>query len=229
MSSSKSKNKILIDSNSPEKFFQSLKPFDAIFIVAGLDNSTGANVAPGIAKFAKASCSLTIAPVVIYDDTSNEQLDELKNNVDAWISISRNDVPNVDEFLYRAVSSVSDLIAVPGLIGLDFADVKSVMSNAGKTAIGFGEATGEHATIEAVKKALGSPLPKVNFNGARGILLNIIGGTDYLSMMEVIEASTIVQEAAHPDAEIVLGANVNDSFGDKITATIAATRFTDEN
>ena len=83
LSSSKSKNKILIDSTGPEKIFQSLKPFDAIFIVAGLDNSTGANVAPGIAKFAKASGSLTIAQIVLYEDTSSEQLDELKNNVDA--------------------------------------------------------------------------------------------------------------------------------------------------
>ena len=133
-----------------------------------------------------------------------------------------------DDILRQGVKGISDLIAVPGLVNLDFADVKSVMSNAGNALMGIGEASGENATVEAVKAAIDSPLLETSIQGARGILLNIMGATDSLSMMEVNEASTTVQEAAHPDAEIIWGVSVDESLGDTVSVTVIATRFDDD-
>ena len=133
-----------------------------------------------------------------------------------------------DDILRQGVKGISDLIAVPGVINLDFADVKSIMSNAGSALMGIGEASGENATVDAVKAAIDSPLLETSLQGARGVLLNIMGATDSLSMMEVNEASTTVQEAAHPDAEIIWGVSVDESLGDKVSVTVIATRFDDE-
>ena len=134
-----------------------------------------------------------------------------------------------DDILRQGVKGISDLIAVPGLVNLDFADVKSIMSNAGSALMGIGEASGENATVDAVKATIDSPLLETSLQGARGVLLNIMGATDSLSMMEVNEASTTVQEAAHPDAEIIWGVSVDESLGDTIIVTIIATRFGEEN
>ena len=117
---------------------------------------------------------------------------------------------------------------MPGLVNLDFADVKSIMSNAGSALMGIGEASGENATVDAVKAAIDSPLLETSLQGARGVLLNIMGAQDSLSMMEVNEASTTVQEAAHPDAEIIWGVSVDESLGDKVSVTVIATRFDEE-
>ncbi|MBR0102352.1 MAG: cell division protein FtsZ, partial [Selenomonadaceae bacterium] len=133
-----------------------------------------------------------------------------------------------DDILRQGVKGISDLIAVPGLINLDFADVQTIMSNAGEALMGVGEATGDNAAVEAVKKAIASPLLETSVDSARGILLNFMGAQDNLPMMEINEASTTVQEAAHPDAEIVFGVSVDDSLGETIIVTIIATRFGDE-
>ena len=133
-----------------------------------------------------------------------------------------------DDILRQGVKGISDLIAVPGLVNLDFADVKSIMSNADAALMGIGEAEGDNATVDAVKAAIDSPLLETSLQGARGVLLNIMGATDSLSMMEVNEASTTVQEAAHPDAEIIWGVSVDESLGKKVSVTVIATRFDDE-
>ena len=133
-----------------------------------------------------------------------------------------------DDILRQGVKGISDLIAVPGVINLDFADVQSIMSNAGSALMGVGEASGDNAAVEAVKKAIASPLLETSVDSARGILLNFMGATDSLSMMEVNEASTTVQEAAHPDAEIIWGVSVDETLGDTIIVTIIATRFGEE-
>ena len=133
-----------------------------------------------------------------------------------------------DDILRQGVKGISDLIAVPGLVNLDFADVKSVMSDSGSALMGIGEASGENAPVDAVKAAIDSPLLETSIQGARGILLNIMGATNSLSMIEVNEASTTIQEAAHPEAEIIWGVSVDESLGNKVTVTVIATRFDDE-
>ena len=133
-----------------------------------------------------------------------------------------------DDILRQGVKGISDLIAVPGLVNLDFADVKSVMSDSGSALMGIGEASGENAPVDAVKAAIDSPLLETSIQGARGILLNIMGATNSLSMIEVNEASTTIQEAAHPEAEIIWGVSVDETLGDTVTVTVIATRFDDE-
>ena len=133
-----------------------------------------------------------------------------------------------DDILRQGVKGISDLIAVPGIVNLDFADVKSIMSNSGSALMGIGEASGENAPVDAVKAAIDSPLLETSITGARGILLNIMGATDSLSMVEVNEASTTVQEAAHPDAEIIWGVSVDETLGDTVSVTVIATRFDGE-
>ena len=169
-------------------------------------------------------------------------IENLKRNVDTIITIPNDRLLQVvdkktpmtqaftiaDDILRQGVKGISDLIAVPGLVNLDFADVKSIMSNAGSALMGIGEASGENATVDAVKAAIDSPLLETSLQGARGVLLNIMGATDSLSMMEVNEASTTVQEAAHPDAEIIWGVSVDESLGDKVSVTVIATRFDEE-
>ena len=134
-----------------------------------------------------------------------------------------------DDILRQGVKGISDLIAVPGVINLDFADVQSIMNNAGAALMGVGEASGDNAAVEAVKKAIASPLLETSIDSARGILLNFMGAQDNLPMMEINEASTTIQEAAHPDAEIIWGVSVDESLGDTIIVTIIATRFGEEN
>ena len=169
-------------------------------------------------------------------------IENLKRNVDTIITIPNDRLLQVvdkktpmtqaftiaDDILRQGVKGISDLIAVPGLVNLDFADVKSIMSNAGSALMGIGEASGENATVDAVKAAIDSPLLETSLQGARGVLLNIMGATDSLSMLEVNEASTTVQEAAHPDAEIIWGVSVDETLGDKVSVTVIATRFDDE-
>ena len=118
---------------------------------------------------------------------------------------------------------------MPGLVNLDFADVQSVMSDSGSALMGIGEASGENAPVDAVKAAIDSPLLETSIQGARGILLNIMGATNSLSMLEVNEASTTIQEAAHPEAEIIWGVSLDESLGDTVRVTVIATRFYEEN
>ena len=221
-----------------------------IFITAGMGGGTGTGAAPIIAECARELQALTVAVVTrpfSFEGPKRKKnadfgIENLKSNVDSIITIPNDRLLQVvdkktpmtkafqiaDDILRQGVQGISDLIAVPGLISLDFADVKTIMSNAGSALMGVGEATGENAAVDAVRAAMDSPLLETGVTGARGILLNVMGATDALSMFEVNEAATTVQEAADPDAEIIFGASIDDSLGDKIIVTIIATQFEEE-
>ena len=204
---------------SREEIIEALRGSDMVFITAGMGGGTGTGAAPVVAACAREIGALTVGVVTrpfSFEGPKRKKnadmgIENLKRNVDTIITIPNDKLLQVvdkktpmtqafkiaDDILRQGVKGISDLIAVPGLVNLDFADVKSVMSNAGSALMGIGEASGENATVEAVKAAIDSPLLERGIEGARGILLNIMGATDSLSMMEVNEASTTVQEAAH--------------------------------
>ena len=235
---------------SYQEILEALRGSDMVFITAGMGGGTGTGAAPVVAQCAREIGALTVGVVTrpfTFEGPKRKKnadlgIENLKRNVDTIITIPNDRLLAVvdkktpmtkafsiaDDILRQGVKGISDLIAVPGLVNLDFADVKSVMSNAGSALMGIGEASGENATVEAVKAAIDSPLLETSIQGARGILLNIIGATDSLSMIEVNEASTTVQEAAHPDAEIIWGVSVDESLGDTVSVTVIATRFDDE-
>ena len=235
---------------SREDLINALRGSDMVFITAGMGGGTGTGAAPVVAACAREIGALTVGVVTrpfTFEGPKRKKnadigIENLKRNVDTIITIPNDRLLQVvdkktpmtqaftiaDDILRQGVKGISDLIAVPGLVNLDFADVKSIMSNAGSALMGIGEASGENATVDAVKAAIDSPLLETSLQGARGVLLNIMGAQDSLSMMEVNEASTTVQEAAHPDAEIIWGVSVDESLGDKVSVTVIATRFDDE-
>lgn len=235
---------------SREDILKALTDSDMIFITAGMGGGTGTGAAPIVAECARALQALTVAVVTrpfTFEGPKRKRnadmgIENLKNNVDSIITIPNDRLLQVvdkktpmtqafslaDDILRQGVQGISDLIAVPGLISLDFADVKTIMSNSGSALMGVGEASGNNAAVDAVRAAMESPLLETGVTGARGILLNVTGATDALTMLEVNEAATTVQEAAHPDAEIIFGAAIDESLGDKIIVTIIATQFEDE-
>ena len=235
---------------SRNDILEALRGSDMVFITAGMGGGTGTGAAPVVAECAREVNALTVAVVTrpfAFEGPKRKKnadmgIEKLRQNVDAIITIPNDRLLQVvdkktpmtkafviaDDILRQGVKGISDLIAVPGVINLDFADVQSIMSNAGAALMGVGEASGDNAAVEAVKKAIASPLLETSVDSARGILLNFMGATDSLSMMEVNEASTTVQEAAHPDAEIIWGVSVDESLGDTIIVTIIATRFGEE-
>ena len=235
---------------SRNDILEALRGSDMVFITAGMGGGTGTGAAPVVAECAREVNALTVAVVTrpfTFEGPKRKKnadmgIEKLKRNVDAIITIPNDRLLQVvdkktpmtkafviaDDILRQGVKGISDLIAVPGVINLDFADVQSIMNNAGSALMGVGEASGENAAVEAVKKAIASPLLETSVDSARGILLNFMGAQDSLSMIQVNEASTTVQEAAHPDAEIIWGVSVDDSLGDTIVVTIIATRFGDE-
>ncbi|MBR1806720.1 MAG: cell division protein FtsZ [Selenomonadaceae bacterium] len=234
---------------SRNDILEALRGSDMVFITAGMGGGTGTGAAPVVAECAREVNALTVAVVTrpfTFEGPKRKKnadlgIENLKNNVDAIITIPNDRLLQVvdkktpmtkaftiaDDILRQGVKGISDLIAVPGVINLDFADVQAIMSNAGSALMGVGEASGDNAAVEAVKKAIASPLLETSVDSARGILLNFMGAQDSLSMHEVNEASTTVQEAAHPEAEIIWGVSVDDSLGDTIIVTIIATRFDD--
>ena len=236
---------------SRNDILDALRGADMVFITAGMGGGTGTGAAPVVAECAREVNALTVAVVTrpfTFEGPKRRKnadlgIEKLKRNVDAIITIPNDRLLQVvdkktpmtkafviaDDILRQGVKGISDLIAVPGVINLDFADVQSIMSNAGSALMGVGEASGDNAAVEAVKKAIASPLLETSVDSARGILLNFMGAQDSLSMVQVNEASTTVQEAAHPDAEIIWGVSVDDSLGDTIVVTIIATRFGEEN
>ena len=233
---------------SRNDILDALRGSDMVFITAGMGGGTGTGAAPVVAECAREVNALTVAVVTrpfTFEGPKRKKnadagIEKLKQHVDAIITIPNDRLLQVvdkktpmtkafviaDDILRQGVKGISDLIAVPGVINLDFADVQSIMSNAGSALMGVGEASGDNAAVEAVKKAIASPLLETSVDSARGILLNFMGATD--SLMEVNEASTTVQEAAHPDAEIIWGVSVDESLGDTIVVTIIATRFGEE-
>jgi len=220
---------------------------DMVFITAGLGGGTGTGGAPVVAEIARELGALTVAVVTkpfLFEGKKRERQAEegiaaLKETVDTLIVIPNQRLLSVggrnmslldafkkaDDILYHAVKGISDLIMVPGLINLDFADVKNVMSEMGLALMGTGIASGENRAVEAAQKAVSSPLLEDNtIQGARGVLLNITGGPD-MTLFEVNEASTLVQAEAHDDANIIFGTVIDETMGDEIRITVIATGF----
>ncbi|MBN2030795.1 cell division protein FtsZ [bacterium] len=230
-----------------DKLRDELSGADMIFITAGLGGGTGTGGAPVIADIAKELGALTVAVVTkpfLFEGKKRQQaaekgLDELKKSVDTLITIPNQRLLSIsdkgmsliesfkraDEVLLHAAKSISDLITIPGLINLDFADVKTIMSEMGMAFMGMGIASGENKAIEATQKAISSPLLEdISINGARGLLINITGGED-LALHEVNDASTLIQEEADEDANIIFGAVIDPKMKDEIRITVIATGF----
>lgn len=234
---------------SRDEIQQYLEGADMIFITAGLGGGTGTGAAPVIAEIARESGALTVAvvtkPFQFEGKKRNTQAEDgiaqLRDVVDTLIVVPNQRLLSLggrnlslldafkkaDDILYQAVKGISDLITVPGLINLDFADVKNIMSSMGMALMGTGTASGENRAVEAAQKAISSPLLEDNtIQGARGILLNITGGSD-LSLYEVNEASSLIQAEAHEDANIIFGTVIDETMGDEIRITVIATGFDD--
>ena len=228
-----------------------LKGIDMVFVTAGMGGGTGTGGAPVIAKIAKDMGALTIGVVTrpfVFEGRKRQRhanigLSELKENVDTLIvipnqkllSISAEKTPlldtfkKADEVLLNAVQGISNLINVKGLINLDFADIKTVMSNQGMAIMGAGSASGDNRATEAASNAISSPLlENVSINGATGIIINVTGPSN-LSLHEVNEASTLITDLAHEDAEIIFGAVIDESLTDELRVTVIATGFDENN
>ncbi len=224
---------------------------DMVFVTAGMGGGTGTGGAPIVAKIAKEMGALTIGVVTkpfMFEGKKRKRhadigINELKENVDALIvipnqkllSISTDRTPLLETFkkadsvLLQAVKGISDLINIRGLINLDFADIRTVMAAKGMAIMGSGSASGENRAVEAATQAISSPLlENISIEGATGIIVNVTGGPD-LSLMEVNEASTLITEAAHEDAEVIFGAVIDENMGDRVSVTVIATGFGDEN
>ncbi len=232
-----------------EKIRESLEGADMVFIAAGLGGGTGTGGAPVIAEAARALGALTVAIVTKPFNfegkrrkrIAEEGLKELAEKVDSLIAIPNQRLVSIverqtsfvesfkmaDEVLLHALKSISDLITVPGLINLDFADVKAIMSERGMAFMGIGVGNGEDRAKEAAKRAISSPLLEdVSINGARGLLINI-AGSNTLSLHEVDEAISLIQQEVHDDEDsnIIFGAVIDDSLGDRVQITVIATGF----
>jgi cell division protein FtsZ len=223
-----------------------LKGSDMVFITAGKGGGTGTGGAPVVAEIAKSIGALTIGVVTRPFAFEGRQralkaeqgIANLKEKVDTLIVIPNDRLLDVgdqttsvleafrmaDEVLLQGVQGITDLITTPGLINLDFADVKAVMTDAGSSLMGIGQARGENRAAEAAQSAISSPLLEASIDGARGVLLNIAGGSD-LGLFEVNEAAGIIAKAAHPDANIIFGAVVDDTLGDEVRVTVIAAGF----
>jgi len=228
---------------------QHIEGADMIFVTAGQGGGTGTGGAPVVAEIAKELGALTVAVVTKpfqfegkkRNIQADEGIDELRRIVDTLIVVPNQRLLSLggrnlslletfkkaDDILYQAVKGISDLITIPGLINLDFADVKSVMSEMGLALMGTGSASGENRAVEAAQKAISSPLLEDNtIQGARGVLLNITGGPD-MTLFEINEASTLIQAEAHEEANIIFGTVVDETMGDEIRITVIATGFED--
>lgn len=231
---------------SREKIKEMLEDTDMVFLTAGMGGGTGTGATPIIAEVAKEIGALTVSVVTkpfLFEGTrrmvtAEEGIEKLKEKVDTLIVIPNQRILEVidkklslleafrvaDSVLNHGVQGISDLITIPGLINVDFADVKTIMTDAGSALMGIGIGVGENRAQLAARQATSSPLLEVSMEGARGVLYNIIGGTD-LSMSEVNEASKIIASAADPDANIIFGATIDENLHDQIRITVIATGF----
>jgi cell division protein FtsZ len=220
---------------------------DMVFVTAGMGGGTGTGAAPVITNIAKDKGCLTVAVVTkpfLFEGKrrlvqAESGLRELRSTCDTIITIPNQRLLNVvgkqtslrdafricDDVLRQAVQGISDLITIPGLINLDFADVQTIMSEMGMALLGTGVARGENRAVEAAQKAISSPLlEESSIEGARGVLINITGGPD-LTLFEVNEASSIIKEVAHEDAQIIFGSVIDDNMQGEIRVTVIATGF----
>ena len=229
-----------------EKIYEALKDADMIFITAGMGGGTGSGAAHVIAEIAKDLGALTVGVITkpfsfegVRRKLVAEQFSELlKEKCDTLITIPNDRLREVvdkktsildafrvvDDVLRQGVQGISDLITVPGLINLDFADVKTIMRDAGSSMMGIGIGTGDNRAVEAARAAVMSPLLEVNITGARGILFNVTGGSD-LGLFEVNEAAEVIKEAADPEANIIFGTVIDDRMRDEVKVTVIATGF----
>ena len=229
-----------------EEIEEVLKGADMVFITAGKGGGTGTGAAPVIAEIARSLGALTIGVVTRPFDfegrrrsvQAEQGIQRLKEKVDTLIVIPNERLLSLadasttmvdafkmaDEVLLQGVQGITDLINVPGLVNTDFADVKMIMSNAGSAIMGIGSATGEGRAVNAARHAITSPLLEASIEGARGILLNIAGGSN-LKLFEVNEAAQTIHGVAHPDANIIFGSVIDDSLGDAVRVTVIAAGF----
>jgi cell division protein FtsZ len=229
-----------------EEIEEVLKGADMVFVTAGEGGGTGTGGAPVVARIARQLGALTIGVVTrpfTFEgrrraNQAESGIGSLREEVDTLIvipndrllSISDRSVSMMDAFrsadqvLLSGVQGITDLITTPGLINLDFADVKSVMQGAGSALMGIGSARGEDRAVQAAELAISSPLLEASIDGAHGVLLSVQGGSD-LGLFEINEAARLVQEAAHPEANIIFGAVIDDALGDEVRVTVIAAGF----
>jgi cell division protein FtsZ len=229
-----------------DKIADALADSDMVFITAGLGGGTGSGAAPVVAEIAKEAGALTIGVVTkpFSFEGSRRKLvaekaaEELKAKVDTLITIPNDRLRDVvqkntsivdafrvvDDVLRQGVAGISDIITVPGLINLDFADVRTIMKDAGSAMMGIGRAQGENRALEAARLAVASPLLEINISGAQGILFNITGSNN-LTLWEVTEAAEEIRAAADPEANIIFGTSFNERLGEEVMITVIATGF----
>jgi cell division protein FtsZ len=229
-----------------DKIASALEGSDMVFITAGLGGGTGSGAAPVVAEIAKAAGALTIGVVTkpfTFEGakrklTAEKSAEDLKGKVDTLITIPNDRLRDVvqkntsildafrvvDDVLRQGVQGISDIITVPGLINLDFADVRAIMKDAGSALMGIGRATGENRAVEAARQAIASPLLEINITGAQGILFNVTGSSN-LSLFEVTEAAEEIRAAADPEANIIFGTSFNERLGEEVMITVIATGF----
>lgn len=231
---------------SREEITKALQGSDMVFVTAGMGGGTGTGAAPIVAECAREMGALTVGvvtkPFTFEGKRRKNQADKgiemLTSKVDTIIVIPNDKLLQVvdkktplneafrtaDDVLRQGIKGISDLITVPGLINLDFADVKTIMTNQGEALMGIGIGEGEKRAVDAAKMAINSPLLETSIEGAKGILLNITGSGD-LSLFEINEAAEIISEAADPEANIIFGSVIDENLGDRVQITVVATGF----
>lgn len=231
-----------------EEIEAALKGADMVFVTAGEGGGTGTGAAPVVARVARSLGALTIGVVTrpfTFEGrrratNAETGIETLRDEVDTLIVIPNDRLLSIsdrsisimeafeeaDKVLLSGVQGITDLITTAGLINLDFADVKSVMQGAGSALMGLGAAQGENRAVEATEAAIASPLLEASIDGAHGVLLSIQGGTD-MGLFEINEAARMVQEVAHPEANIIFGAVISDNLGDEVRVTVIAAGFDD--
>ncbi len=231
---------------SREEIAQAIKGADLVFVTAGMGGGTGTGAAPIVAEIARESNCLTIAVVTKPFAFEGKQrmknaemgINELKQSVDTLVVIPNDRLLQVvsknttvleafriaDDVLRQGIQGISDLIAMPAMINLDFADVKTIMESGGMAHMGIGEGKGETRLVDAANKAISSPLLETKIDGARAVLINVTGGKD-LSIMEINEAANLVMESADSEANIIFGAGIDESMQDEVRITVIATGF----
>lgn len=229
-----------------EEVYEILKGSDMVFVTCGMGGGTGTGAAPLVAQIAKELGALTVAVVtkpfsfegLRRKKVADMGIEELKDKVDTLITIPNDRLLQVidkktslydafgivDDVLRQGVQGISDLITLHGIINVDFADVRTIMADAGSALMGIGRATGDNRAIEAARAAIDSPLLELSIDGAKGILFNITGGPD-MAMYEIDEAAKAITEAAHEDANIIFGAIVDEAMAGEVKITVIATGF----
>lgn len=231
---------------SSDDLYEAIAGSDMVFITAGMGGGTGTGGGPVIARIAKETGALTIGVVTKpftfegsrRKEVAEEGIEKLKENVDTLIAIPNDRLLEIvdkrasiqeafrvaDDVLRQGIQGISELITVPGLINLDFADVRSIMAAGGAALMAIGHGEGDNKAMAAAEQAIASSLLDVTIDGARGILFNVTGGSD-MSLFEVNEAAEVIRKTAHPDVNIIFGAVIDEAMTDKIRITVIATGF----